>query len=113
MVNGVFFLYKLVGMIFYDCVMKIRKLLKIKKVGYMGIFDLEVLGVLLICVGWVIKIVEYVIDKLKMYDVEIIFGFFILIEDQMGEIVSVKFVKELINEMDIKVVLDELKGLQE
>lgn len=81
MVNGVFFLYKLVGMILYDCVMKICKLLKMKKVGYMGMFDLEVLGVFLICVGRVIKIVEYLIEKFKMYDVEIMFGFLMIIED--------------------------------
>lgn len=51
MVNGVLLLHKPVGMTSHDCVMKIRKLLKTKKVGHTGTLDPEVSGVLPICVG--------------------------------------------------------------
>lgn len=55
--EGVVLLYKLKGMILYDCVFKLRKILWEKRIGYMGILDLDVIGVLLICVGRVMKIV--------------------------------------------------------
>lgn len=109
MVNGVLLLHKPVGMTSHDCVMKIRKLLKTKKVGHTGTLDPEVSGVLPICVGRATKIVEYVTDKSKTYDAEITLGFSTSTEDQTGETVSVKPVKEPINETDIKAVLDELK----
>ncbi|AXY37770.1 tRNA pseudouridine(55) synthase TruB [Bacillus velezensis] len=113
MVNGVLLLHKPVGMTSHDCVMKIRKLLKTKKVGHTGTLDPEVSGVLPICVGRATKIVEYVTDKSKTYDAEITLGFSTSTEDQTGETVSVKSVKEPLKEADIKAVLDELKGPQE
>ncbi len=113
MVNGVLPLHKPVGMTSHDCVMKIRKLLKTKKVGHTGTLDPEVSGVLPICVGRATKIVEYVTDKSKTYDAEITLGFSTSTEDQTGETVSVKPVKEPLKEADIKAVLDELKGPQE
>lgn len=113
MVNGVLLLHKPVGMTSHDCVMKIRKLLKTKKVGHTGTLDPEVSGVLPICVGRATKIVEYVTDKSKTYDAEITLGFSTSTEDQTGETVSVKPVKEPLKEAYIKAVLDELKGPQE
>lgn len=43
-------------MIFYDCVVKVWKLLCFKCVGYGGIFDFVVIGVLFIVVGKVIRL---------------------------------------------------------
>lgn len=89
-VDGVLILYKLVGLILYDCVFKVWKLFCIKKVGYIGILDSDVIGVLFICIGRVIKIVEYLIGVIKIYEGEVIFGFFIIIEDFFGEVVEEK-----------------------
>ncbi|MBY8912150.1 tRNA pseudouridine(55) synthase TruB [Bacillus sp. YC2] len=113
MVNGVLLLHKPVGMTSHDCVMKIRKLLKTKKVGHTGTLDPEVSGVLPICVGRATKIVEYVTEKSKTYDAEITLGISTSTEDQTGETISVKPVETPIAEEDIKNVLESLKGPQE
>ncbi|MDQ0927552.1 tRNA pseudouridine(55) synthase [Bacillus atrophaeus] len=44
MVNGVLLLHKPVGMTSHDCVMKIRKLLRTKKVGHTGTLDRGSIG---------------------------------------------------------------------
>lgn len=88
--NGIILLWKECGMISYDCVFKLRKILYMKKVGYIGMLDLEVEGVFLICIGCVMKLVEYVIDEGKVYVVEIILGKLIIMEDVIGEMVMIK-----------------------
>lgn len=85
MYNGVLLLHKPAGMTSHDCVMKIRKLLKTKKVGHTGTLDPEVSGVLPICVGRATKIVEYLTEKSKTYDAEVTLGFSTATEDQTGK----------------------------
>ncbi|MCO4850782.1 tRNA pseudouridine(55) synthase TruB [Bacillus vallismortis] len=113
MVNGVLLLHKPVGMTSHDCVMKIRKLLKTKKVGHTGTLDPEVSGVLPICVGRATKIVEYLTEKSKTYDAEITLGFSTTTEDQTGETVETKPVNQDIDKADVEKVLNSLKGKQE
>lgn len=113
MVNGVLLLHKPVGMTSHDCVMKIRKLLKTKKVGHTGTLDPEVSGVLPICVGRATKIVEYLTEKSKTYDAEITLGFSTTTEDQTGETVETKPVNHDIDKADVEKVLNSLKGKQE
>lgn len=79
--DGLLFLWKECGMISYDCVFKLRKILYMKKIGYGGMFDLDVDGVLFICIGKVIKVIEYLIDFGKIYVGEMILGFSIMMED--------------------------------
>ncbi|MCY9375676.1 tRNA pseudouridine(55) synthase TruB [Bacillus sp. T17B1] len=113
MVNGVLLLHKPVGMTSHDCVMKIRKLLKTKKVGHTGTLDPEVSGVLPICVGRATKIVEYLTEKSKTYDAEITLGFSTTTEDQTGETVETKPVNQDIDKAEVEKVLNSLKGKQE
>ena len=63
--NGILPLWKPAGMTSHDCVMKIRKLLKRKKVGHTGTLDPNVTGVLPICVGQATKVVQYLTDAGK------------------------------------------------
>ncbi|MCY8513411.1 tRNA pseudouridine(55) synthase TruB [Bacillus atrophaeus] len=113
MVNGVLLLHKPVGMTSHDCVMKIRKLLRTKKVGHTGTLDPEVSGVLPICVGRATKIVEYLTEKSKTYDAEVTLGVSTTTEDQTGETVAAKAVDKSITEAEVTRVLDSLKGRQE
>lgn len=87
MIIGIINLKKEVGMILYDVVFKFWKILYIKKIGYGGIFDLDVVGVLLIVVGKVICVIEYMIESGKIYEGEIILGYVISIEDFSGEVI--------------------------
>ncbi|WP_077736831.1 tRNA pseudouridine(55) synthase TruB [Bacillus sonorensis] len=110
MYNGVLLLHKPVGMTSHDCVMKIRKLLKTKKVGHTGTLDPEVSGVLPICVGMATKIVEYLTEKSKTYDAEITLGFSTTTEDQTGEIIEKRPVSTPPDEEAVRSVLQSLEG---
>ncbi|MEC1021624.1 tRNA pseudouridine(55) synthase TruB [Bacillus paralicheniformis] len=110
MYNGVLLLHKPVGMTSHDCVMKIRKLLKTKKVGHTGTLDPEVSGVLPICVGRATKIVEYLTEKSKTYDAEVTLGCSTETEDQTGEVTEKKPVLAPPDEQTVQSVLRSLEG---
>ncbi|MCY7855188.1 tRNA pseudouridine(55) synthase TruB [Bacillus sonorensis] len=110
MYNGVLLLHKPAGMTSHDCVMKIRKLLKTKKVGHTGTLDPEVSGVLPICIGRATKIVEYLTEKSKTYDAEVTLGFSTETEDQTGEITETKAVSNPPDEQTVRSVLKSLEG---
>ncbi|MGE6631449.1 tRNA pseudouridine(55) synthase TruB [Bacillus sp. NPDC077027] len=110
MLNGVLLVHKQRGMTSHDCVIKVRKLLRTKKVGHTGTLDPEVSGVLPICIGRATKIVEYLTDKSKTYDAEITIGFSTTTEDQTGEMVEEKKVEQPITEAEIDAVLKRLEG---
>ena len=71
MVEGIIPLWKEKGMTSHDAVYKVRKILKIKKVGHSGTLDPDVEGVLPICVGSATKIVDYLVQSGKVYTGEI------------------------------------------
>lgn len=81
MYNGILLVFKEWGLISYDVVFKLCKILKMKKIGYIGILDFEVNGVLLICLGDVIKVSDYIMEMGKIYYVMIMLGKSMIIED--------------------------------
>ncbi|WP_019242263.1 MULTISPECIES: tRNA pseudouridine(55) synthase TruB [Bacillus] len=86
--EGILPLLKPKGMTSHDCVFKLRKLLKTKKVGHTGTLDPDVTGVLPICVGRATKIAEYITDAGKSYEGEVTIGFSTTTEDSSGELVD-------------------------
>ena len=72
----------------HDCVARIRKLLRMKRVGHTGTLDPEVEGVLPICIGKATKIVSLLTDSVKVYEAEISLGKQTTTEDQTGEVVA-------------------------
>lgn len=58
----------------------------VEKGGYIGSFDLLVIGLLLLCFGEVIKIVGLLLGLVKVYDVEIVFGQIMDIDDVEGQV---------------------------
>ncbi len=72
--DGILPLWKPKGFTSHDCVMKVRKLLKTKKVGHTGTLDPEVEGVLPICIGQATKIVQFLTDTTKVYVAELSLG---------------------------------------
>ncbi len=63
--DGILPLWKERGQTSHDCVFKLRKILKTKKIGHSGTLDPDVDGVLPICIGKGTKIVEYLVDSGK------------------------------------------------
>ena len=85
--NGILPLYKPKGMTSHDCVMKVRKLLNMKKVGHTGTLDPSVEGVLPICLGEGTKIIPFLKNS-KTYIAEVYLGIATTTEDREGEIVE-------------------------
>lgn len=88
--DGILPLWKERGMTSHDCVFKLRKILRTKKVGHGGTLDPDVDGVLPICIGKGTKIIEYIQDSGKTYIGEITLGYSTTTEDASGEIVDRK-----------------------
>lgn len=88
--NGVLVIDKVVGLIFYDVVVFVCWFFKIKKVGYMGIFDFVVIGVFLFVFGKVIKVARFLSSASKFYHVVVWFGIIIDMFDVVGEVFEEK-----------------------
>ncbi len=86
--NGVLVLGKPAGMTSHDCVARIRRLFGTKKVGHTGTLDPEVTGVLPICLGQATRLVEYIQDLPKTYQVIMRLGTSTTTEDATGEILE-------------------------
>lgn len=93
--DGILPLWKERGMTSHDCVFKLRKILKTKKIGHTGTLDPDVDGVLPICIGNATKVVEYMMETGKSYIGEITLGFSTTTEDVSGEIVERRAVEQM------------------
>ncbi|MBR8659445.1 tRNA pseudouridine(55) synthase TruB [Brevibacillus sp. NL20B1] len=83
--HGVVVLDKPAGMTSHDCVARIRRLFRTKKVGHAGTLDPDVTGVLPVCLGHATRLVEYLQDLPKRYDVVMRLGSSTTTEDAAGE----------------------------
>ncbi|MGE7779088.1 tRNA pseudouridine(55) synthase TruB [Peribacillus sp. NPDC097264] len=108
--DGILPLWKPKGMTSHDCVFKLRKILKTKKVGHTGTLDPEVTGVLPICIGRATKIAEYLTEAGKAYEGEVTLGFSTATEDATGEKVAEQKVTETFQRSQILEVLKSLTG---
>lgn len=86
--NGVLVLHKPAGMTSHDCVARVRRLFQTKKVGHTGTLDPEVTGVLPICLGQATRIVEYLQELPKTYEVVMRLGSSTTTEDASGEVIE-------------------------
>ncbi|MDR1013276.1 MAG: tRNA pseudouridine(55) synthase TruB [Lactobacillales bacterium] len=86
--DGILALWKEKGMSSHDCVLHLRKILQIKKIGHGGTLDPDAEGVLPICIGKGTKVIEYLINADKTYEGEVTFGFATTTEDASGEIIA-------------------------
>jgi tRNA pseudouridine55 synthase len=108
--EGVLLLNKPVGMTSHDCVAKMRRLAKTKKVGHTGTLDPDVTGVLPICIGRATKIVEYLTASSKTYEAEVTIGYSTTTEDSSGDVVERKIVNPPISKIEVEQVLQSMHG---
>ncbi|MBP0726197.1 tRNA pseudouridine(55) synthase TruB [Bacillus sp. RG28] len=108
--NGVIPLNKPAGLTSHDCVYKVRKLLKTRKVGHTGTLDPEVTGVLPICVGEATKLIPYLTDDRKKYIGKVTLGYSTTTEDAHGEVVEKKNVDRVITRDEILTIFQKLTG---
>ena len=86
--NGIIILNKPINISSHDAVNKVRKILKIKKVGHTGTLDPLATGVLIICVGDATKLSRYLTTDTKKYRANITLGFSTKTYDLEGEKVA-------------------------
>ena len=108
--EGVVLLHKPKGMTSHDCVFKLRKVLREKRIGHTGTLDPDVTGVLPICVGRATKIAQFLTSETKTYEGEVTLGFSTTTEDASGEVVETKNIDRAITRKEIEKVLAELTG---
>lgn len=108
--EGILPLWKERGMTSHDCVFKLRKILKTKKIGHGGTLDPDVDGVLPICIGKATKVIEYMVDSGKIYEGEITLGFSTTTEDRSGEIVEKKEVETPLTNEQIDAAMNQMNG---
>ncbi|MCL0311625.1 tRNA pseudouridine(55) synthase TruB [Apilactobacillus sp. TMW 2.2459] len=107
MLNGIIPLFKERGMTSFDCVRKLRGILKMKKIGHSGTLDPNVDGVLPICLGNGTKVVDYLMNSGKIYRGSITLGFSTTTEDLDGEIVDQQALLKPLNDDQINTALNE------
>ncbi|WEG72753.1 tRNA pseudouridine(55) synthase TruB [Vagococcus intermedius] len=108
--DGILPLWKERGMTSHDCVFKLRKILKTKKVGHGGTLDPDVDGVLPICIGKGTKVIEYLQDSGKIYVGEITLGYTTTTEDVSGDIVEKTPVLEMLETTLIDETMNQMVG---
>lgn len=108
--DGIIPLYKERGMTSFDCVSRLRRILKTKKIGHSGTLDPSVDGVLPICVGNATKVVEYLMQSGKEYQGELVIGKTTTTEDFDGDVVESKPVEAPISDEKVKAAMEKMTG---
>ncbi|MBO8162503.1 MAG: tRNA pseudouridine(55) synthase TruB [Brevibacillus sp.] len=109
--HGVLVLDKPAGLTSHDCVARIRRLFRVRKVGHAGTLDPDVTGVLPICLGQATRIIEYLQELPKAYEVVMQLGSSTTTEDASGEVVEETTVDaEAITEERVRSLMRDFLG---
>lgn len=108
--EGILPLWKEAGMTSHDCVFKLRKILKMKRIGHTGTLDPDVEGVLPICLGQATKVAEYVMSQGKTYRAVVSLGTSTTTEDASGEIIDTVSGSMTVQRQQVQEVLQQLTG---
>lgn len=88
MINGVINVYKEKGFTSHDVVAKLRGIMKQKRIGHTGTLDPDAVGVLPVCLGSATKLCEFLTDKTKEYEAELLLGVTTDTQDMTGTILT-------------------------
>ncbi|MGM9933959.1 tRNA pseudouridine(55) synthase TruB [uncultured Clostridium sp.] len=103
--NGILNVYKNRGMSSFDVVRKIKFLAHEKKVGHTGTLDPEATGVLPVALGKATKIIDYIMNSSKAYEVKLVLGKKTTTYDLEGEVIEEKDPSHITEDEAMKVVL--------
>lgn len=102
--NGILNIFKPKGMSSFDVVRVVKKVAKTGKVGHTGTLDPEATGVLPVCIGRATKIIDYIMDSEKVYEVTFKLGIRTTTYDLEGEILGEIATSNLTNEKILGVI---------
>ena len=86
MMEGIAAVLKPPSMSSSDVVVDVRRIYETRRVGHLGTLDPEAAGVLPVCVGRAVRLVDYLVDKQKTYLCEIVFGTATDTQDAQGTV---------------------------
>lgn len=107
--NGVLNIFKPRGMSSFDAVRVVKKVAGTGKVGHTGTLDPEATGVLPICIGRATKIIDYIMDSEKVYEVTLKLGIRTTTYDLEGEVLEERDPSHLTEE-EILNAINSFKG---
>lgn len=111
--SGIVNILKPQGMTSHDVVAKVRKIFKTKKVGHTRTLDPDAVGVLPVCVGQGTRLVEYLMEKEKVYKVIMHFGKETDTQDASGQVVKETNLCELSREEFLAVLADFIGEIEQ
>lgn len=85
---GLLVVDKPLGLTSHDVVQRVRRVTGVRRVGHAGTLDPLASGVLIVCVGWATRLVEYVQAGRKMYETAVRLGQTTTTYDAEGEMVA-------------------------
>lgn len=97
------------GMTSHDVVAKVRRGLKIKKVGHAGTLDPMATGVLILCLGYATRLSEYAMHATKQYRATVHLGVETDTYDAEGETLKVYDASHVTRE-DVEAILPQFTG---
>lgn len=106
--QGFLNLNKSAGLTSHDCVARIRKLLKQRRIGHGGTLDPAVTGVLPIALGRATRLLQY-LSRDKLYRATLRFGMETTTDDLEGDILAAEWAAELTLEQ-VKTALAQFQG---
>jgi len=86
--DGILAVWKPEGWTSHDVVAKVRRVLKMKRIGHTGTLDPMVTGVLPLCLGRATRVVEYVQERPKSYEAVLQLGIATDTEDITGTVIG-------------------------
>lgn len=86
--DGILAVWKPEGWTSHDVVAKVRRLLKMKRIGHAGTLDPMVTGVLPLCLGRATRVVEYIQERPKAYEAVLKLGIATDTEDMTGTVID-------------------------
>ncbi|MBW7473251.1 tRNA pseudouridine(55) synthase TruB [Paenibacillus oenotherae] len=110
--DGILAVWKPAGWTSHDVVAKVRRLIRVKRIGHTGTLDPEVTGVLPLCIGRSTRMVEYLQERPKAYEAVLQLGQATDTEDLTGNVIA-EVAQVVISEPEIKRVLASFIGIIE
>ncbi|ALS27596.1 tRNA pseudouridine synthase B [Paenibacillus sp. 32O-W] len=86
--DGVLAVWKPAGWTSHDVVAKVRRIIRVKRIGHAGTLDPQVTGVLPLCIGRATRVVEYLQELPKAYEAVLQLGIATDTEDLTGQVVA-------------------------
>ncbi len=108
--HGFLVIDKPAGMTSHDVVQRVRRALRMKRIGHTGTLDPIATGVLVLCVGKAVRLQRFLMARDKEYRARVRLGFATETYDAMGKPTTPLTSTVHISEADIERVLAEFRG---